>query len=90
MPSFPFWLSFLIGFLSLSEEILWVRTVSFAYHTLPPTFSFVLVCYLVGIALGAAVEDTETGHRGGRDRGGGAGDQENLSRRQAHRCSRRS
>ena len=55
MPSFPFWLSFLIGFLSLSEEILWVRTVSFAYHTLPPTFSFVLVCYLVGIALGAAV-----------------------------------
>jgi spermidine synthase len=55
MFSFPFWLSFLIGFLSLSEEILWVRTVSFAYRTLPPTFSFVLVCYLLGIAFGAAV-----------------------------------
>jgi spermidine synthase len=55
MFSFPFWLSFLIGFLSLSEEILWVRTVSFAYLTLPPTFSFVLVCYLLGIAFGAMV-----------------------------------
>src|SRR6202162_3378695 len=54
MLSFPFWLSFLIGFLSLSEEILWVRTVSFAYHTVPPAFSFVLVCYLLGIAAGAA------------------------------------
>jgi spermidine synthase len=55
MFSFPFWLSFLLGLLSLSEEILWVRTVSFAYRSLPPTFSFVLVCYLVGIAFGAAV-----------------------------------
>lgn len=54
MLSFPFWLSFLIGFLSLSEEILWVRTVSFAYRTVPPAFSFVLVCYLLGIASGAA------------------------------------
>ncbi len=55
MFSMPFWLSFLIGFLSLSEEIVWVRTVGFAYQTLPPAFSFVLVCYLVGIALGAAL-----------------------------------
>jgi spermidine synthase len=54
MLSFPFWLSFLIGFLSLSEEILWVRVVGFGYKTLPPAFSFVLVCYLLGIALGAA------------------------------------
>jgi len=54
MFSVPFWLSFLIGFLSLSEEIVWVRTASFAYRTLPPAFSFVLVCYLIGIAVGAA------------------------------------
>ncbi len=55
MPSLALWLSFLIGFLSLSEEILWVRTISFAYRSLPPTFSFVLVCYLIGIAAGAAL-----------------------------------
>jgi spermidine synthase len=51
--SFPWWLSFAIGFLSLSEEILWVRVIGFRYETLPPAFSFVLVCYLVGIAIGA-------------------------------------
>ena len=55
MFSFPWWLSFGIGFLSLSEEILWVRVVGFRYQTLPPAFSFVLGCYLVGIALGAVV-----------------------------------
>jgi spermidine synthase len=55
MFSVPFWLSFLIGFLSLSEEIVWVRTIGFAYQTMPPAFSFVLVCYLLGIAFGAAL-----------------------------------
>lgn len=55
MPSFAWWLSLAIGFLSLSQEILWVRVVSFAYGTLPHAFSFVLVNYLIGIALGAAV-----------------------------------
>jgi spermidine synthase len=53
MFSFPWWLSLLIGFLSLSEEILWVRVVGFSYRTLPFAFSFVLACYLVGIAAGA-------------------------------------
>ena len=53
--SFAWWLSLLIGFLSLSEEILWVRVAGFAYHTLPSAFSFVLALYLVGIALGAAL-----------------------------------
>jgi spermidine synthase len=52
--SFPWWLSLAIGFLSLSEEILWVRVVGFGYQTLPFAFSFVLAFYLVGIALGAA------------------------------------
>lgn len=55
MISFAWWLSFLIGFLSLSEEILWVRVIGFRYEGAPPAFSFVLACYLVGIALGAAV-----------------------------------
>jgi spermidine synthase len=54
MFSFAWWLSFLIGFLSLSEEILWVRVIGFRYESVPPAFSFVLACYLVGIALGAA------------------------------------
>jgi spermidine synthase len=54
MFSFPWWLSLSIGFLSLSEEILWVRVLGFSFRTLPFAFSFVLACYLVGIALGAA------------------------------------
>src|SRR4051794_21689714 len=54
MVDLPWMLSLLIGFLSLSEEILWVRVAGFAYETLPPAFSFVLACYLVGIAVGAA------------------------------------
>jgi spermidine synthase len=51
--SFPWWLSFVIGFLSLSVEIVWIRIIGFGYETLPPAFSFVLACYLAGIALGA-------------------------------------
>ena len=54
MLSFPWWLSLAIGFLSLSEEILWVRIVGFAFESLPFAFAFVLACYLIGIALGAA------------------------------------
>ena len=40
---------------SLSEEILWVRVAGFAYRTLPPAFSFVLMFYLLGIATGASL-----------------------------------
>ena len=54
MFSFAWWLALLIGFLSLSEEILWVRVAGFAYRTLPPAFSFVLMFYLLGIAIGAS------------------------------------
>ena len=50
MMSFPWWLSFAIGFLSLSEEILWVRLVGFAYSGVPQSFSFVLGSFLLGIA----------------------------------------
>lgn len=55
MMSFPWWLSLSVGFLSLSQEILWVRVVSFSYQGAPIAFSFVLGNYLVGIALGAFV-----------------------------------
>lgn len=47
-------LSFGAGFLSLSQEILWVRLVGFMQQGVPQSFSFVLGLYLLGIALGAA------------------------------------
>ncbi len=46
-------LAFSSGFLSLSLEILWIRLVSFSFHSLPQAFSFVLMLYLLGIAAGA-------------------------------------
>lgn len=53
--SFAWWLSLMIGFLSLSQEILWVRLVSFNYGGMPYAFSLVLTCYLLGIAIGANI-----------------------------------
>lgn len=47
-------LSFGAGFLSLSQEILWVRLVGFMQQGVPQAFSLVLGLYLLGIALGAA------------------------------------
>lgn len=50
------WLmAFGMGFLSLSEEILWVRVVTFAKHGIPQSFAFVLSMFLLGVALGAAL-----------------------------------
>lgn len=46
-------LAFATGFLSLSMEILWIRLFSFANHSMPQAFSFVLAVYLIGIAFGA-------------------------------------
>lgn len=48
-------LAFGAGFLSLSQEILWVRLISFWQQGVPHAFSYVLFCYLVGIALGASL-----------------------------------
>ena len=48
-------LSFSVGFLSLSQEIIWVRLVSFAQGGRPQAFSLVLAAFLAGIALGAIV-----------------------------------
>ena len=53
MIRFPWLLSLVVGFLSLSQEILWVRLVSFNYRGIPHAFSLVLANYLIGIALGA-------------------------------------
>lgn len=47
------WLSFFMGFLSLSQEILWVRMASFIYQGAPQAFGVILALYLLGIALGA-------------------------------------
>lgn len=46
-------LSFLSGFLSLGMEVIWVRIVAFAGHSVPQAFSFTLAFFLVGIAIGA-------------------------------------
>jgi len=55
MMSFAWRLSLMVGFLSLSQEILWVRLVSFDYGGMPYAFSLVLTCYLFGIAIGANI-----------------------------------
>ena len=47
-------LSFFCGFLSLGMEIAWVRLISFSHHSVPQAFSFVLIAYLFGIAIGAS------------------------------------
>jgi spermidine synthase len=46
-------MSFLIGFLSLSQEILWVRLLGFLSNGAPYILSLVLSSFLLGIALGA-------------------------------------
>ena len=46
-------LSFSMGFLSLSQEIVWIRIIGFAYAGKPQAFAYVLVMFLAGIALGA-------------------------------------
>lgn len=46
-------LSFLTGFFSLSQEILWVRIISYKLKGLPQSFSITLAFFLIGISLGA-------------------------------------
>ena len=55
MVRFAWLLSMSVGFLSLSQEILWVRLISFALKGLSQSFAAVLFCFLVGIAIGAAI-----------------------------------
>ena len=44
-----------VGFLSLSQEILWMRYVGYSGQALPGAFSIVLTIYLLGIARGAMI-----------------------------------
>lgn len=53
MRRLAWYLSFCTGFISLSEEILWVRIVGFASEGTPRAFAMVLTAFLGGIALGA-------------------------------------
>lgn len=55
MARFAWALSLLVGFLSLSQEILWVRLVSFALQGSSYAFPTVLVLFLIGVAQGAAI-----------------------------------
>jgi spermidine synthase len=48
-------ISFVVGFLSLSQEIVWVRLVSFGHGGRPHSFSLVLTAFLLGIAVGALI-----------------------------------
>lgn len=48
-------LSFFVGFLSLMQEILWIRLFGYTNHSQPQAFSFVLGCYLIGISIGAII-----------------------------------
>ncbi|ENV10316.1 hypothetical protein F966_01495 [Acinetobacter higginsii] len=47
--------SFFGGFLSLAQEILWMRLISFAGMSVPQTFSYTLALFLIGIAVGASI-----------------------------------
>lgn len=48
-------ISFFSGFLSLSQEIIWMRITSFVGMSVPQTFAYTLALFLLGIALGAQV-----------------------------------
>lgn len=55
MRRFALLLSFSVGLLSLSQEILWVRLLTFGQQGRPQAFALVLVAFLVGISAGSVV-----------------------------------
>lgn len=48
-------ISFFSGFLSLGQEIIWMRLISFAGMSVPQTFSYTLALFLLGISVGAQI-----------------------------------
>lgn len=48
-------ISFWTGFCSLSLEIAWIRLYGYANQSTPRAFAYVLIIYLIGIAVGAQV-----------------------------------
>ena len=53
MRSIAILISFGVGLLSLSQEIVWVRILSFSQQGRPHAFALVLVVFLIGIAIGS-------------------------------------
>lgn len=47
--------SFFSGFLSIAQEIIWMRLISFVGMSVPQTFSYTLALFLIGIASGAHI-----------------------------------
>lgn len=45
--------SVLTGYVSLSQEILWFRLISYTTASAPAAFGHLLGCFLIGLALGA-------------------------------------
>lgn len=46
-------LSTVVGYISLSQEMLWIRTISYATGGKPDVFAYVIGFFLLGIALGS-------------------------------------
>lgn len=46
-------LSTIVGYISLSQEMLWIRTISYATGGKPDVFAYVIGFFLLGIALGS-------------------------------------
>ncbi|NUE67122.1 fused MFS/spermidine synthase [Snodgrassella sp. ESL0253] len=54
MKYFAWCISLLVGFMSLGQEMLWFRIVSFIWGGAPHAFALVLFFFLLGIAFGAS------------------------------------
>jgi predicted membrane-bound spermidine synthase len=67
LQSIPFPTALLIagvaGYVSLSQEILWVRAISFATAAWPQIFGHILGFFLLGVALGAVIGKRFSGKR---------------------------
>lgn len=55
IPKTALLLALLVGAVSLSQEIVWVRLASFMTAARPETFGVTLGCFLIGIAVGALI-----------------------------------
>ncbi|MBA4716572.1 MAG: hypothetical protein H2077_04535, partial [Verrucomicrobiales bacterium] len=48
-------MAFFVGAISLSQEIIWIRILSFSSAGAPTTFAHTLGSFLIGIAIGAMI-----------------------------------
>ncbi|MBP7251971.1 MAG: methyltransferase domain-containing protein [Alphaproteobacteria bacterium] len=49
-PRFLLWISFALGYITLSQELVWYRVLSFVTANTPETFGLLLAAFLLGIA----------------------------------------